>query len=83
MGDETRYQQLPRTHAHRHAYVGQSAQPFLSYRLSGHFCTLHAARATRQADPPNEPNLVAVNFYRMGLSNSENRVKLGLIVTEI
>ena len=61
----------------------QSAQPFLSYSLAGDFDTLRAARATSQTDPSNESSLVAVNFYRMGLLDSENRVKLGCIVPEI
>ena len=50
----------------------QSDQPFLSYSLSSHFYTLRVARATRQADPPNVSSLVAVDFYRMGLPDSEN-----------
>ena len=45
--------------------------------------TLHAARAARQADAPNNFNLVAVDFYRMGLTDCENRVELGVIVSEI
>ena len=45
-----------------HQIWWQSAQPFLSYSLAGHFDTLHAARGTRQAHPPNESNLVAINF---------------------
>ena len=57
--------------------------PAIPDSLSGHFDTLHAARATRQPDLPNESNLVAVNFYRMGLPDSENRVELGCIVSEI
>ena len=60
----------------------QSVQPFLSYSLAGNFDTLHAARATRQAHTPNERSLVAVNFYRMGLPDSENRKDLGCIVLE-
>ena len=40
-----------------------SAEPFLSDSLAIHFDILHAARATCLADPPNEPNPVAVNFY--------------------
>ena len=67
-----------------HRYMAlTTAQPFLSYSLAGHFGTPHAARATRQADPPNESDLVAVNFYRMGLLDRENRVELGRIISEI
>ena len=62
-----------------HQIWRQSAQLFLSYELATHFDTLHAARATRQADPPNEPNLVAVIFL-MGLPASENRLDLECIV---
>ena len=51
--------------------------------LVGNFDTLHAARATRQADPPKESNVVAVNFYWMGLPDSVNPVELRCIVSEI
>ena len=56
-----------------HQIWWQSARPFLSYSLAGNFDTLHAARATRQADPSNESNLVAVNFYGMRLPDSEKQ----------
>ena len=46
----------------------------IGYSLAGHFATPHAARATRQTDPPNESDLIAVNFYRMGLLGNENHV---------
>ena len=66
-----------------HQIWWQSDQPFLSYSLAGNFDTPHAARATRQADPPNESNVVAVNFYLMSLTGSENPVELQYIVSEI
>ena len=40
----------------------QSAKPFLSYSLATHFDTLHEARTTCQAEPPNESNPAAVIF---------------------
>ena len=54
-----------------HRYTGSNytpnlvtiGRPFLSYSLADYLEILHAARATRQADPPNDSNLVAVNIY--------------------
>ena len=74
-----------------HRYMGSNNTPNLGtisqaisgYSLAGNFDTLHAARATRQADPPNESNLLAVNFYGVDLPDSENCVELGCIVSEI
>ena len=44
-----------------HQIWSQSAEPFLSYSLAANFDTSHAARATCQGEPPNEPIPTVIN----------------------
>ena len=45
-----------------HQIWSQSAEPLLSHSFAAHFDTLHTARATCMADPPNESQPAAVKF---------------------
>ena len=42
--------------------------------LAANFENVHAARAARQVDPPNEPYRIVSTFYWMDLPLCENRV---------
>ena len=61
----------------------QSAEPFLSYSLAVKFDTPHAARATCQGDPQNEPNPTVIKVAWIDLSPCENCMEIESTASEI